>query len=224
MNPHGIPPDKFIRLLEKDVTAGPMVAVPYVDLVFLGVILIFQDISSWMEEVDSKTIAKRIKNLVGAGPQLLLMGLLLEGSAAIVRRWISFPISITVKTQAVLTIPCVAVCLLGMIWFNHSLNLIKVNLLDGENKLVTHGPFNYVRHPLYSTLLITIPPLMIIWFSDLLFIIPWFLMLILSHFFVSLEERGLIETFGDDYERYRRHVPALLPLKGAGGRRFREHR
>ena len=125
--------------------------------------------------------------------------------------------------QIILTVPCITVCLLGMIWFNSSLNLIKVNLLSGENRLITHGPFNYVRHPLYSTLLITIPPLMIIWYSDLLFIIPWVPLLILSHYVVFLEERGLIEKFGENYEEYRRYVPTLLPYKGAGGQRFREH-
>jgi len=165
---------------------------------------------------------KRFKNLVGVGPHLLLLGLLLEGLTIAIRQWISFPISITAKTQVILTAPCITVCLLGMIWFNNSLNLIKVNLLNGKNKLITHGPFNYVRHPLYSVLLITVPPLMIIWYSDLLFIIPWVLMLILSHYVVSLEERVLIKTFGENYEMYRRYVPALLPYKGSGGKRFRE--
>jgi protein-S-isoprenylcysteine O-methyltransferase Ste14 len=64
---------------------------------------------------------------------------------------------------------------------------------------------------------------MIIWYSDLLFIISWVLLLILSHYVVSLEEHGLIEKFGEDYKRYRRYVPALLPYKGAGGQRFHEH-
>ena len=169
------------------------------------------------------SLLKRFKNLVGVGPHLFLLSLLLEGLTIAIRRWVSFPISITVKMQVILTVPCITVCLLGMIWFNSSLNLIKVNLLNCKNKLITHGPFNYARHPLYSTLLITIPPLMIIWYSDLLFIIPWVLMLILSHYVVSLEERGLIETFGENYERYRRYVPALLPYKGAGGQRYREH-
>jgi len=125
--------------------------------------------------------------------------------------------------QVILTVPCITVCLLGLIWFNLSLNLIKVNLLDEKSKLITHGPFNFVRHPLYSTLLLTIPPLMIIWFSDLLFLIPWIVLFILSHYVVSLEERGLIKIFGEDYEKYRRFVPALLPYKGAGGKLYREH-
>jgi protein-S-isoprenylcysteine O-methyltransferase Ste14 len=70
--------------------------------------------------------------------------------------------------------------------------------------------------------LITIPPLAIVWFSDLLFLIPWVLLVIICHYLVSLEERELIEVFGRDYEAYREYVPALLPYKGAGGRRYRE--
>jgi protein-S-isoprenylcysteine O-methyltransferase Ste14 len=122
-----------------------------------------------------------------------------------------------------LTFSCALACLLGVFWFNRSLNLAKIHLLGKENKLITHGPFNYVRHPLYATLLITLPPLMIIWYADLLFIIPWVVMLAAAHWVVLLEERGLVRIFGEDYEAYREYVPALLPYKGAGGRRYREH-
>jgi protein-S-isoprenylcysteine O-methyltransferase Ste14 len=66
--------------------------------------------------------------------------------------------------------------------------------------------------------------LVIVWISDLLFLIPWALMLVFSHYVVRLEERGLAEEFGQEYERYRRYVPALLPYKGNGGRRYREDR
>jgi protein-S-isoprenylcysteine O-methyltransferase Ste14 len=164
-----------------------------------------------------------LKNLLGVGPHLLLLGLLLEGSTIVMREWISFPIPLTFEMRLLLTLPCVAVCLLGMIWFNRSLNLARAHLLNGKNELITHGAFNYVRHPLYSTITMTIPPLMIIWFSDLLFFIPWILILIVSHYTVALEERGLIEVFGEDYEKYRTYVPALIPYKGAGGARYREH-
>ena len=168
-------------------------------------------------------LLKGLKNLIGVGLHLLLLGLLFEGLTIAIRQWISFHIPLTFEMQVILTVPCITICLFGLIWFNLSLNLIKVNLLDEKSKLITHGPFNFVRHPLYSTLLITIPPLMIIWFSDLLFLIPWVLLVILSHYVVSLEERGLIEIFGEHYKKYRRFVPALLPYKGAGGKLYREH-
>jgi protein-S-isoprenylcysteine O-methyltransferase Ste14 len=154
---------------------------------------------------------------------LLLLGLLFEGLTIAIRRWISFPILLPFEVQVIVTVPCIIVCLACMIWFTLSLNLIKVNLLDEKNKLITDGPFNYVRHPLYSALLLTIPPLVIIWFSDLLFFIPWVVMIILSHYVVFLEEQGLVNIFGEDYDKYRRFVPALLPYKGAGGKLYREH-
>jgi len=177
-----------------------------------------------MPENESKpfSLSRGIENLIGVGMHLLLLSLFLEGLTLVVRQWISFPISLTFETQVLLTVPCVAACLLGAIWFNRSHNLIRVHLLNGKNELITHGPFAYVRHPLYTTLLITIPPLVIVWLSDLLFFIPWVLMLVVSHYVVRLEERGLIEVFGEDYERYRRYVPALLPYKGTGGQRYRK--
>ena len=175
-------------------------------------------------ESEQFSLLRGIENLVGVGVHLLLLGLFLEGLTLVVRQWISFPISLTFEAQVFLTVPCVTACLLGAIWFNRSLNLMRVHLLNGKNELITHGPFAYVRHPLYSTLLITIPPLVIIWLADLLFFIPWVLILVVSHYVVRLEERGLIEAFGEDYERYRRYVPALLPYKGAGGRCYREDR
>ena len=167
-------------------------------------------------------LLKGFKNLFGVGLQLLFVGLLLEVIAIIVRYWISLPIPLTINIRIILTIPCILVSVLGLIWFNCSLNLVKVHFLGGEKKLITRGPFNYVRHPLYSALLMGLPPLLIIWYADLLFIIPWLVIFIISHYFVQLEERDLIDKFGDDYKNYKEYVPALIPYKGAGGRRYRE--
>jgi protein-S-isoprenylcysteine O-methyltransferase Ste14 len=168
------------------------------------------------------SLLKRFKNLFGVGPHLLLLGVLFEGSTIVIRQWFSFNFTLAFELQIIFTVPCVTICLLGMMWFNRSLNLIKVNLFNEKRKLITYGPFNYVRHPLYSTLILTIPPMLIIWFSDFLFLIPWFLLLFLSHYVVLLEERELIKIFGEEYIKYRQFVPSLLPYKGAGGRHYRE--
>lgn len=175
---------------------------------------------------NSKTlpILKRLQNLLGAGIYVLMTGILLEALTLIVRRWVSFPISIGDKTRTILTVSCMILCVSGMIWFNRSLNLVKVHLAGGENKIVTHGPFEYVRHPLYATMLLSLPPLMILWYADLIFFLPWIVMIAIAHGLVRREERGLIRTFREDYLRYKRYVPALLPYKGAGGRRYRESR
>jgi protein-S-isoprenylcysteine O-methyltransferase Ste14 len=167
------------------------------------------------------SVLRDIKSLLGAGFHLLLVGSFLEGITLVIQQWISYPFSVTVRMQVLMTVPCIALCLFGVIWFNRSLNLIEVHLLHGREELITYGPFSYVRHPLYATLMITMPPLAIIWRSDLIFIPPWILIVIASHYIVRIEEQALIKTFGDDYKRYQRHVPALLPFKGAGGKRYR---
>ena len=167
-----------------------------------------------------KSFISSLKNLLGVGPYLLLVGIVLEGLTVVIQQWAYFPISLDSSIKILLTIPLVVVCLLGLIWFNRSLNLIRVNFSNGENNLITCGPFTYVRHPLYSALIITIPPLVIIWFADLLFFIPWILIILVSHLIVSIEERGLIEAFGEEYKNYRKYVPALIPYKGPVGKRF----
>lgn len=163
---------------------------------------------------------RHFKNLIGAGLYLLLTGLLLEGLALIIHQWVRFPISLDIGVQILLTILCIVTCLLGIIWFNRSLDLIRVNFSDEKKRLITHGPFAYVRHPLYATLEITMPPLLIVWLNDLLFMIPWILIISISHFLVRIEERQLIDVYGEDYKKYQTCVPALLPYKGAGGKRF----
>ena len=176
-------------------------------------------------EAKSKLLSllRGLRNLFGVGLYLLLLGLLLEGLTFILWPWVSFPVPLNLEVQILLTVPCVAACVFGVIWFNRTLNLVKAHLLDGELELVTHGPFAYVRHPLYATIMMTIPPLVIVWFADFLFFFPWILIVIISHYIVAFEERGLVEAFGRDYQVYRRYVPPLLPYKGAGGRHYREH-
>jgi hypothetical protein len=38
-----------------------------------------------------------------------------------------------------------------------------------------------------------------------------------------MEEQVLVKRFGEDYKNYQRFVPALIPYKGAAGRRYREY-
>ena len=169
------------------------------------------------------SLLESYQGIFGVGLYLLFIGFVLEMATIILHRWISFPVSIAIGVQIGLTIPCIFFALMGVIWFNISLNLVKVHFKGGEYKLITHGLYNYVRHPLYAILLITLPPLSIIWYQDWLFIVPWLLIFVIAHFVVSVEEQRLIKTFGNDYKLYQRYVPSLLPYKGAGGVRYRQN-
>lgn len=78
--------------------------------------------------------------------------------------------------------------------------------------LVTGGWYARVRHPLYlfSTLFLILNPVMTV---------QWLLLTLFSvtYFIVGgmIEERRLLEEFGDEYRRYRQRVPFMIPsLKG----------
>jgi protein-S-isoprenylcysteine O-methyltransferase Ste14 len=171
----------------------------------------------------ANSFLQSFKGLFGVGLYLLLIGFVLELLTIVLRRWVSFPFSIAVGMQIGLSVTCILIALIGIVWFNISLNLVKVHFRGGEYKLISQGLYNYVRHPLYTILLITLPPLLMIWYQDWLFIMPWLLIFVFAHFVVAIEERGLVKSFDEDYKMYQRHVPPLLPYKGAGGRRYRQH-
>lgn len=164
-----------------------------------------------------------LKNILGVGIYLLLTGILIEVLMIVIHKYVSVPISIPMVWQIILTIICLTLCLSGIIWFNKTLDLVEIYIAGGENKLMTYGPFNYVRHPLYATLMITLPPIWIIWFEDLLFIVPWVLIFLIAKYMITIEERGLVRIFGDEYKKYKEFVPGLIPHKGAGGEKYRKY-
>jgi len=77
--------------------------------------------------------------------------------------------------------------------------------------LVVRGPYRWVRHPLYSCIIV------LMW-SDpemtagrLVLAALWSAWIYVG---ALLEERDLLFAFGDTYRRYRRQVPILIPWRG----------
>jgi len=78
--------------------------------------------------------------------------------------------------------------------------------------LVVKGPYRYVRHPLYSgVLLLLLGWWLLLDFSFLL--VSTFLLLLWFNFVVApFEEKELRAMFGEEYERYARGVPKIIPF------------
>jgi protein-S-isoprenylcysteine O-methyltransferase Ste14 len=78
--------------------------------------------------------------------------------------------------------------------------------------LIVKGPYRYVRHPLYSDVVL----LLLGWWLllDYSFLLISTLLLLLWFEFVvtRFEERELRAIFGDDYEEYSRRVPRIVPF------------
>lgn len=84
------------------------------------------------------------------------------------------------------------------------------------HELVTHGPYHWVRHPLYSTGMlaaISLTVLTSLWWLALALLIPLAVLL----WRTPREEQRLIDIFGDQYRDYMRRTGRFLPrLRGTG--------
>jgi len=91
---------------------------------------------------------------------------------------------------------------------------IRAHLRGGtppSTPFIVDGPYRWVRHPLYSCILALLwvrPEMMA---DGLLLSILWSGWIVVG---TVLEERDLVEDFGDVYRRYQQQVPMLVPWRG----------
>ena len=82
---------------------------------------------------------------------------------------------------------------------------------DRPAPFVTRGPYLWVRHPLYSCILVLLWARPEMTADRLLLAALWSAWIWAG---AILEERDLIAEFGETYLRYRRQVPMLIPWRG----------
>lgn len=77
--------------------------------------------------------------------------------------------------------------------------------------LITHGPYRWVRHPLYLS------ALLLVWSYPELTLDRLLLNLLFTVWVIAgtlLEERKLVATYGEAYRSYQRRVPMMIPWRG----------
>lgn len=82
--------------------------------------------------------------------------------------------------------------------------------LKQEHELVGSGPYRLVRHPLYTGLLVLFVGSAIM-IGDLRGLLAVIIMFTSLWFKLRLEERWLLQHFGDKYSAYQRRTKMLLP-------------
>ena len=99
-----------------------------------------------------------------------------------------------------------AIAALGKFWSLH------VEIRD-NHEFVQSGPFRWVRHPAYFSMILELLALALICnaFFTLLLIPLCFVPVLITR--IRLEETALIEKFGAAYRDYTRTTPAIFPLK-----------
>jgi protein-S-isoprenylcysteine O-methyltransferase Ste14 len=80
--------------------------------------------------------------------------------------------------------------------------------------MVIWGPYRWVRHPLYLTTLLMICSHPDLTADRLLFNILFTVWILAG---TVLEERDLVDAYGDDYREYQRAVPMLIPYRKPSG-------
>lgn len=123
--------------------------------------------------------------------------------------WARFPLPDWVRWLAVV----VAFALLPVFyWIFASIgnNISPTQATRVNHQLVTHGPYRWVRHPLYSVgfaMAICGTLITALWWLGLGMVLP----LIILYRRTAKEEANLISTFGDAYREYMRRTGRFFP-------------
>src|SRR5881227_1353627 len=84
--------------------------------------------------------------------------------------------------------------------------------LGADHKLVRSGPYALVRNPIYTSMLLVLCATAVIVASWELFAASLILFVIGTEIRVRTEEGLLAERFGEDFQKYKKSVPAYIPF------------
>jgi len=107
------------------------------------------------------------------------------------------------------------ICDLGIYWLFSSIGsgITPTSATRKEHKLVTSGPYRWVRHPLYtfgSALFVAFGLMADNWF----FILMALLVFLVMASRTPREEANLVEKFGEEYREYMKRTGRYLPRLG----------
>lgn len=78
-------------------------------------------------------------------------------------------------------------------------------------RLITTGPYRYIRHPMYLAQVVAFIPLVVTYYTPLRLavILALTIALLLK---MPYEEKGLIGQFGEDYKAYKAKTKKVIPF------------
>ena len=84
--------------------------------------------------------------------------------------------------------------------------------LGADHRLVRSGPYALVRNPIYTSMLLVLCAIAVIIVGWKLFVAALLLFVIGTEIRVRIEERLLASHFGEEFQAYKRNIPAYLPF------------
>ena len=90
-------------------------------------------------------------------------------------------------------------------------NISETFLTKGDHQLVTHGPYRWVRHPLYTAATIAFLALGLVAANAFILVMGVVIFAAMALLVVPREEAELMDKFGEAYDVYRQRTGALVP-------------
>lgn len=90
-------------------------------------------------------------------------------------------------------------------------SLAMLSIADREGTYARHGPYAYLRHPIYGALLYSGTAGVAFAFSAWPVLLAVFPLSVMWTLIANWEELALLEIYGEDYRLYRQQTGQLLP-------------
>lgn len=87
-----------------------------------------------------------------------------------------------------------------------------------EKRLLTEGVYRLTRNPMYAAFILFIIPALSLLMNDVLIILASGVLYVVFRISIEKEEKYLSQLFGDEYQRYCKQVPRLVPCMKRSGR------
>ena len=90
-------------------------------------------------------------------------------------------------------------------------NWSGVAVIRSGHELVREGPYRFVRHPIYGSMLLALAGSVLTLGAPIQGLVIGGLILAVFWIKIRSEQKLLEATFGESYHRFRREIPALIP-------------
>lgn len=165
---------------------------------------------------ETSDVGSSYRRIFGAGPRgFALSALIVWAAVAVERRYALLPWQLMPAWRWSMMGFLLILAVLAAVWtFRH------LPVESRGRRLVTSGPYRYLRHPLYAIVVVTAPPLLALARGSAFHLLLWPLLYLTWRINLVSEESYLRVLFGRKFEEYRARSGCLLPrLARRGGRR-----
>ena len=145
----------------------------------------------------------------GIGPQFTIISLIYAAIVFTIQNTLFAEFRFVIYSTLINKILGMVLILIGFIIF--LIHAFTIDKYFYEGKLCTKGVYAYLRHPIYAAWISFIAPGFVIFRGSILGIsIPIFMYLVFRAL-IPVEEKYLLDKFGDEYLEYQSKVWAVFP-------------